>query len=180
MRQLNFITLILLILAVSPIHAKTADGNHGTGKQYRYTHEAKAPLRSLHYPLLTTRERLVARAHQLIGHRYRWGGASVETGFDCSGLLVYLYRTVAQAELPRTTQSMIARYDLAISPYELQPGDAVFFSRNGNERASHVGIYIGNSQFIHAPRTGKTIRIDSLESAYWKNSYITARNFGTE
>lgn len=123
------------------------------------------------------RERIVARAHELIGHRYTWGGASVETGFDCSGLLFYLYRSVANLRLPRTTHSMIARRDAAIARTELQPGDAVFFSHNGSRRARHVGLYIGDGRFIHAPSTGKAIRINSLNERYWKRNYLTARSF---
>ncbi|MED5607085.1 MULTISPECIES: C40 family peptidase [unclassified Pseudomonas] len=125
----------------------------------------------------TTRQLIVARAHQLIGQRYRWGGDSLETGFDCSGLLVYLYRHVADLRLPRTTRSMIAQRDATIARHELQPGDAVFFSHNGSGRASHVGLYIGDNRFIHAPSTGRTIRIDSLDSPYWKRAYVTARSF---
>lgn len=124
-----------------------------------------------------TRERIVARAHELIGHRYTWGGASLEAGFDCSGLLVYLYRSVANMKLPRTTQTMLAQRDAAITQSQLQPGDAVFFSHNGSSQASHVGLYIGDNRFIHAPSTGKTIRINSLDEPYWKRTFITARNF---
>jgi cell wall-associated NlpC family hydrolase len=124
-----------------------------------------------------SRERIVARAHELLGHRYSWGGASLETGFDCSGLLVYLYRSVANRKLPRTTQSMLAQRNAAITRSQLKPGDAVFFSHNGSARASHVGLYIGDNRFIHAPSSGKTIRINSLDEPYWQRTYVTARNF---
>lgn len=121
--------------------------------------------------------RLLQSAQELVGTPYRWGGTSAKTGFDCSGLLVYLYRSVADQRLPRTTRSMIARRDATIARHELQPGDAVFFSHNGSDRVSHVGLYIGDNRFIHAPSTGKKIRIDSLASPYWKRAYVTARNF---
>ncbi|WP_281686894.1 C40 family peptidase [Pseudomonas citronellolis] len=143
---------------------------------------AKAASSERHRPYsavaASTRTRIVARAHELIGQPYKWGGASLETGFDCSGLLVYLYRSVADLRLPRTTRAMIAQRDSAISRHELQPGDAVFFSHNGSSRVSHVGLYIGDNRFIHAPRTGKAIRINSLEEAYWHRAYVTARSFG--
>ncbi|EIM13315.1 NlpC/P60 family protein [Pseudomonas chlororaphis O6] len=121
----------------------------------------------------------MARAHELIGYRYTWGGETEETGFDCSGLLVYLYRSVAQQRLPRTTSSMLAKKDAAIARHQLQPGDAVFFSHNGSRRASHVGLYIGNNRFIHAPRAGKTVRISSLEEPYWQRAYVAARSFSS-
>ncbi|MDF3867439.1 C40 family peptidase [Pseudomonas denitrificans (nom. rej.)] len=121
--------------------------------------------------------RIVARAYELIGTPYRWGGQTEEDGFDCSGLLVYLYRSIADRRLPRTTASMIAQRHNQVDRDELQPGDAVFFNHNGAGATSHVGLYIGGDRFIHAPRTGKTIRIDSLDNSYWQRSYTTARRF---
>jgi cell wall-associated NlpC family hydrolase len=126
-------------------------------------------------PVVTTR--IVARAHELIGTPYRWGGQTEEDGFDCSGLLVYLYRSIANRKLPRTTHSMIAQRHNEVGRDELQPGDAVFFNHNGEGGTSHVGLYIGDGRFIHAPSTGKTIRIDSLDNNYWRRSYTTARRF---
>lgn len=121
--------------------------------------------------------RVITRAHELIGEPYRWGGESLATGFDCSGLLVYLFRSEANLQLPRITASMIRQQQLAVARAELQPGDAVFFNRNGSGNTRHVGLYIGNRRFIHAPRTGQTIRIDSLDNLYWQRSYTTARRF---
>ncbi|WP_371365451.1 C40 family peptidase [Pseudomonas sp. QL9] len=118
------------------------------------------------------------RAYELIGRPYKKGGMSEETGFDCSGLLVYLYKSVAGLKLPRTTKGMLAKHDTTVSRNELQPGDVVFFSRNGTDQVGHVGLYIGNNYFIHAPRAGKHIRISSLVESYWRRSYLTARNFG--
>ncbi|QRY78107.1 C40 family peptidase [Pseudomonas sp. PDNC002] len=122
--------------------------------------------------------RVIARALELIGIPYRRGGSSVAGGFDCSGLLVYLFRTQADMELPRTTGEMIQSDEATrIRRDQLKPGDAVFFNRNGRGRTSHVGLYIGHGQFIHAPRTGERIRKDSLDDEYWQRSYITARRF---
>jgi cell wall-associated NlpC family hydrolase len=121
--------------------------------------------------------RIVARAHELIGTPYRWGGQTEKGGFDCSGLLVYLYRSIANLRLPRTTASMIAQRQNVVGREQLRPGDAVFFNHNGEGGTSHVGLYIGDDRFIHAPSTGKTIRIDSLDNSYWRRSYTTARRF---
>ncbi|WP_083280473.1 C40 family peptidase [Pseudomonas citronellolis] len=176
MRALHwFIALLLLVLIVPLAHADDFDARQWR----RYSPASAQPVPADWYSVVNpdTRQLIVARAHQLVGQRYRWGGESEETGFDCSGLLVYLYRSVADQRLPRTTRSMIARRDATIARHELQPGDAVFFSHNGSDRVSHVGLYIGDNRFIHAPSTGKKIRIDSLASPYWKRAYVTARNF---
>ncbi|WP_420793333.1 C40 family peptidase [Pseudomonas rubra] len=122
-------------------------------------------------------DRLVERAHQLIGVPYRWGGMSVKGGFDCSGLLVYLFRNEADIRIPRTTSAMLKSGARTIKQSQLKRGDAVFFNRNGQGRIGHVGLYIGEGRFIHAPRTGKHIRIDSLKNSYWSKSYTTAKRF---
>ena len=122
-------------------------------------------------------ERVIERAHQLIGTPYRWGGMSVGQGFDCSGLLVYLFRSEAGIHIPRTTTSMLNSKAKTVARHRLQVGDAIFFKHNGHSRLNHVGIYIGDERFIHAPRTGKTIRIDSLSSSYWNKSYYSAKRF---
>lgn len=122
-------------------------------------------------------KRLLNHAEQLLGTPYRWGGDSAETGFDCSGLLVYLFREEAGLELPRSTGAMIRGQHRQVSRDALKPGDAVFFSHNGSRRASHVGLYIGSGRFIHAPSRGKRVRIDSLDDGYWDHHYRTARRF---
>lgn len=127
-----------------------------------------------------TGQRLTRRAEELIGIPYKWGGMTEENGFDCSGLLVYLFRSEAGVELPRTTRAMIREGFPRVHREELQPGDAVFFSRSIRGQVNHVGLYIGNNRFIHAPRTGRTIRIDSLDNQYWSDRYSSARRFETE
>ncbi|WP_460164129.1 C40 family peptidase [Pseudomonas sp. S2_F03] len=122
-------------------------------------------------------EQVIQRANELIGRPYRWGGMSEATGFDCSGLLVYLFNTEAGIKLPRTTSLMVKDDFERVSKTGLRPGDAVFFSQNGSDTVNHVGLYVGDDRFIHAPRTGKNIRIDSLESGYWSKRYVTARRF---
>lgn len=122
-------------------------------------------------------DNLVSRAHELIGTPYKWGGASVSKGFDCSGLIVYLFRSEAGINIPRTTASMLSSPAKTIYRNQLKSGDAVFFKHNGANRMRHVGIYIGGGRFIHSPRTGKSIRIDSLNNSYWNKSYYTAKRF---
>lgn len=121
--------------------------------------------------------KVVGRAHELIGTPYRWGGASVSQGFDCSGLLVYLFRSEAGIHIPRTTALMLNSASKAVEREHLKSGDVVFFKHNGRQRMKHAGVYIGNNKFIHAPRTGKHVRIDSLSNKYWNKSYFSAKRF---
>ncbi|XEG70529.1 C40 family peptidase [Pseudomonas sp. abacavir_1] len=176
MRALHWIIVLSLLVLIAPL-AHADDLGIPQWRRYAPASAQQAPTGQPGAVNPDTRQLIVARAHQLVGQRYRWGGESEETGFDCSGLLVYLYRSVADLRLPRTTRSMVARRDATIARHELQPGDAVFFSHNGSDRVSHVGLYIGDNRFIHAPSTCKKIRIDSLAFPYWKRAYVTARNF---
>ncbi|MFR0693080.1 C40 family peptidase [Enterobacterales bacterium AE_CKDN230030158-1A_HGKHYDSX7] len=155
------------------IHHKPANRN-----TVRLKHGAtRSPVTNQRLGRLTANSRVVARARELIGVPYRRGGTSVASGFDCSGLLVYLFRTEAGLTVPRTTGEMIEEGGARIDRRELRPGDAVFFNRNGRGGVSHVGLYVGNNQFIHAPSSGETIRLDSLTNSYWQRSFTTARRF---
>ncbi|WP_336332595.1 C40 family peptidase [Pseudomonas putida] len=123
-----------------------------------------------------SRQRIIDRAYELLGIPYKWGGMSLRNGFDCSGLLVYLFSSEVGLELPRTTKRMVNEDYPHVSRHELQPGDAIFFAHE-RKQVSHVGLYVGNDQFIHAPRTGKFIRVDSLKNNYWSGRYYGARRF---
>jgi len=117
---------------------------------------------------------VVDRAHALLGTPYKWGGTSAEQGFDCSSFLVYLFKTEANIRIPRTTAAMHRSNAKTIKRSALKPGDAVFFNGNGRGQVSHVGLYIGEGKFIHSPRSGKKVRIDSLSNRYWSKNYTTA------
>lgn len=118
-------------------------------------------------------DQLIASAMGLLGLAYRFGGTSPKTGMDCSGFMQYVFRKGLQVSLPRTAAEQ-SRVGVEVSRSNLQPGDMVFFNTSGR-RVSHVGMYIGNNRFIHAPRTGKNIEITSLNNSYWSKRYITAR-----
>jgi len=115
---------------------------------------------------------LVAAALEHLGVRYRWGGTDPKRGFDCSGLVVYAARSLG-LQLPRTAATQ-ARTGVSVKKSELQAGDLVFFNTRG-ARYSHVGIYAGDGNFIHAPRTGAVVRVESMKSSYWTKRYTGAR-----
>ncbi|NVZ67658.1 C40 family peptidase [Pseudomonas costantinii] len=126
---------------------------------------------------VTAIDNVIERAHELLGTPYQSGGASTVRGFDCSSFLVYLFKTEANIQLPRTTAAMHRSTAATIQRHALKPGDAVFFKGNGRGQVSHVGLYIGKGKFIHSPSTGKRVRIDSLNSSYWKKNYTLAKRF---
>lgn len=119
-------------------------------------------------------DELIGNAMGLLGVAYRYGGTSVSTGFDCSGFMQHIFKRAMGINLPRTSAEQ-ARMGTPVARSELQPGDMVFFRTLGGSRISHVGLYIGNNRFIHAPRTGKNIEITSLSHKYWSGKYAFAR-----
>ena len=118
---------------------------------------------------------LVQTALRFMGTPYRWGGASVQQGFDCSGFAMTVYR-LNGLELPRSTWDQY-RSGNAVTRDALLGGDLVFFHTNGSRRVSHVGIYCGNNQFIHAPGEGKRIKKANLTNSYFKTRYLGARRY---
>lgn len=117
---------------------------------------------------------VLMRAIGLVGTPYRYGGDSPDGGFDCSGLVDFVFRDAAGLALPRSTRELIDLDAPRIGRDDLQPGDLVFFSPGGGQ-VSHIGIYVGEDRFVHAPSSGGTVRLDSLDSAYWKRSYRGAK-----
>ena len=116
---------------------------------------------------------LTAHALALIGVHYKWGGDTPEQGLDCSGLVTHVFEEVAGVELPRTSQSM-SKVGEKVDKDELQPGDLVFFNTRRSPY-SHVGIYIGDERFVHAPRRGSLVRVSNLEGRYWKKHFNGGR-----
>lgn len=116
---------------------------------------------------------LVSNAMDLLGVPYRRGGSSFETGFDCSGFVRTLYEQTAGLLLPRSAAQQAAATE-KIDRADLQPGDLVFF--NTMRRAfSHVGIYVGEGKFIHAPKPGAKVRVEDMGAGYWKKRFDGAR-----
>jgi len=121
------------------------------------------------------RSELVKTARRFIGIPYRWGGTTAKNGFDCSGLTMVSYR-LNGLNLPRVSRS---QYQAGrwVAKSKLRPGDLVFFATKGGKRVTHVGMYAGNGEFIHAPRTGKNVRIEKLSNKFFAKTYVGGRTY---
>ena len=119
------------------------------------------------------RSEVVMTAMGLMDSEYRYGGTHPERGFDCSGLVAYVFSAAASQPLPHNTEA-IAQVSTPISKSRLKAGDFVFFNTL-NRPYSHMGIYIGNGQFVNAPSSGGRVRIDSLSSPYFAKRFESAR-----
>ena len=116
---------------------------------------------------------VLMRAISLVGTPYRYGGNTPDGGFDCSGLVNYVYRDMLDLRLPRTSRALADYQGPRIAPDRLASGDLVFFGSGGS--VTHVGIYVGDGRFVHAPSTGGTVRLDRLDGHYWRDHYSGAK-----
>ncbi|THT99691.1 NlpC/P60 family protein [Lampropedia puyangensis] len=116
---------------------------------------------------------VVVTAMGYLGKPYAYGESSLDGGFDCSGFVLSLYQRSVGHHLPRTAAQQ-ANATKKIARNDLQPGDLVFFNTL-RRQFSHVGIYIGDGRFIHSPRAGASIRIESMEKSYWQKRFNGAR-----
>jgi cell wall-associated NlpC family hydrolase len=123
---------------------------------------------------LTSRaSELAVQAMSLIGIRYKYGGNGPESGLDCSGLVRYVFKEAWNRDLPRTSHE-ISQVGQKVDPKDLRPGDLVFYNtlRRG---FSHVGIYLGDNKFVHAPSAGGEVRIERMDISYWRSRFNGAR-----
>ncbi len=109
-------------------------------------------------------------AISLVGTPYRYGGNTPDAGFDCSGLIGYVFREAAALRLPRTTGELKALRGSDVARRALRSGDLVFFGSRG--RVNHAGIYAGEGRFVHAPSSGGTVRLDALDGHYWRDHFL--------
>jgi len=123
-------------------------------------------------------EQLVDQALEYLGVRYRFGGTSPETGLDCSGLVLNVFRNAIGFDLPRTAAEMSKMGD-KIGRQELKPGDLVFFNTM-RRTFSHVGIYLGDGKFVHAASGGGKVRIEAIADTYWSKRFNGARRLVDE
>ena len=117
--------------------------------------------------------KIVKLAYQQLGIRYRYGGSSPREGFDCSGLTRYLYQNGAGIKIPRTSIQQRNK-SRTVQYANLKPGDLLFFKTGS--KTNHVGVYIGNHQFIHSPNQRSKVKVTTMNNAYWQRRFV---KFGT-
>lgn len=113
----------------------------------------------------------------LVGVPYRYGGNNPKGGFDCSGLIAYVYQKSANIKLPRTIQEMSSK-GKSVENQPPAPGDLVFFNTTG-AKYSHAGIYVGQGRFVHAPSAGGTVRLEYITTPYWAARFTEARRLSS-
>ena len=154
-----------------------------TGKHKSHKPQTTArtiqPVRISHIDRTQGSQELMLHSLSLIGTPYKWGGSTTSTGFDCSGMIQFVYKNALNVNLPRTARDMAAA-SRKIPDGKLNAGDLVFFNTGGAHKYSHVGLYIGNGEFIHAPSSGKTIKTEKLSTPFYAKNYLGAHTFFTE
>jgi cell wall-associated NlpC family hydrolase len=118
-------------------------------------------------------QEIMMSAFSLTGVKYRYGGNSPETGFDCSGFVRYVFSQAVNMSLPPTARA-ISQVGRTVKKEDLQPGDLVFFNTL-KKSFSHVGIYIGDNKFIHAPSKGSEVRVEDMSNSYWVKRFNGAQ-----
>lgn len=139
---------------------------------YPHSHQNGSYSSQMNYPYNPQRTAIISTAHRSLGVRYKWGGESPQEGFDCSGLTQYAYAK-SGVKIPRTAAQQ-RDASRRVSYSQLQPGDLIFFKINA--RTNHVGIYIGNNEFIQAGSGSKRVKVENLDNPYWKKRLV---KFGT-
>ena len=162
MRRLR---IILIALALLPLPALADETGNPPGFSQSTSRSADG--------VLGHAQEFALRALSFIGVRYKWGGNSPDTGFDCSGLIRYVYSQITGQALPRNANDL-SQVGETVDRTELQPGDLVFFNTL-RKPFSHVGIYLGESRFLHAPSHGGSVEIVDMSQRYWQSRYNGAR-----
>ncbi len=160
------------------IARRNAEDLHDTGvidEYYIVTPEEYPSAKGRRNGKTYVRDEIVKTAKSFLGLPYQWGGTSPAHGFDCSGLPMVVYN-LNGLNLPRSSR---AQWEVGtpIDRAQLVRADLVFFATSGGRKVSHVGIYLGEDKFIHAPSRGKRIRIDSLSKEYFRRCYVGARTY---
>jgi cell wall-associated NlpC family hydrolase len=165
------IKLRLIVISLAALLGACASAPPPSKPQVVYRPVVTAPPQMLSQAA----ENVLFRAIGLVGTPYRWGGNTPDSGFDCSGLIGYVYRDAAGISLPRSTRDMIVISAPDVKLNQLQSGDLVFFATSGGSQVSHAGIYVGEGRFVHAPASGGTVKLDSLNKPYWQKAYLNAK-----
>jgi cell wall-associated NlpC family hydrolase len=162
----------LLLCALLALLAACASSPHRREPTYKVSHSALAdlPPRAPSAASAGEANDILFRAIGLVGTPYRWGGNTPAGGFDCSGLVDYIYREATGISLPRTSHAMASMHGRKVKRMtQLASGDLVFFDIGGS--ISHVGVYVGKGRFVHAPNSGGTVRLDDIDGPYWGDHF---------
>ncbi len=159
------IIILTLAIALLPLSAGAEDSSPPP--------DFAQPTQQYAQGILGQTQELALRAMSFIGVRYKWGGDSPDTGFDCSGLIRYVYAQITGQSLQGNAEE-ISRAGRSVDKPDLQPGDLVFFNTL-RKPFSHVGIYMGESRFLHAPSRGGAVEIVDMTQRYWRSRYNGAR-----
>jgi cell wall-associated NlpC family hydrolase len=172
----HFLALCFVLAgAAQATEPAATPGEQAGGALDRYTESAQQALSTTRSGI----ESLMDRGMNYLGIRYRFGGTGPESGgFDCSGLVRRVFGDALGLGLPRTAAEM-AKLGDKVGKSDLKPGDLVFFNTM-RRTFSHVGIYLGDNRFLHAPSKGGAVRIESLDTAYWKKRFNGARRVMSE
>lgn len=183
---LGLIALVMLTTACTPRYKQAQRPHHhyappvvrhnpSTPPQQHYTPPAQQ--QSSYQPnyssAIQARQSIVKLAYQELGTRYKYGGSTPREGFDCSGLMTYIHKNGAGIKIPRTAAQQQNK-SRTVNYAKLQPGDMLFFKTSS--KSNHVGIYIGNRQFIHAPNRRSKVKITTMDNSYWHRKFV---KFGT-
>ena len=158
---------VLSALFLSTVLAFTAT-SVGAAEQQRASEEASFLTR-----YTNAAQDVILQGLKLVGVRYRLGGSNEDSGLDCSGFVQLVFKDSIGAALPRTAREM-SEVGQRIDSSQLKPGDLVFFNTM-RRTFSHVGIYLGDNHFLHAPRSGAEVRVENMENSYWTQRYNGAR-----
>ena len=172
-------SLLLLLAALTACSSSGKKTHHRPSAAVSGLSKTVKPVRISHIDHAHGSQELMMQSMGLIGTPYRWGGSSTATGFDCSGMIQFVYKNALGVNLPRTARDMAAA-SRKIPDSRLKAGDLVFFNTGGAHKYSHVGLYIGNGEFIHAPSSGKTVKTEKLSSPFYAKNYLGAHTFFSE
>lgn len=166
MRSVGLGIMLAMLLAL-PVLAGCA-GQRGAG------YPQSGTLEGADLPNAPLRASIVATAQDQLGIAYKWGGCDPRTGYDCSGLIWYVY-AVHNIELPRVSWQQYTAGRRLAAGETLLPGDLLFWRTQQTGKSLHVGIYVGGGQFIHAPKAGDVVRQSTMHARYWRQRFLGTR-----
>lgn len=152
---------------------KTSDNPKAASERLGLVQAVSASVQSAADIVFKSAQDVTDHALDLIGVRYRFGGQTPEKGLDCSGLVKYVFEQVTGVSMPRSAREQ-AKVGEKVDREDLQPGDLVFFNTR-RAAFSHVGIYLGDNEFVHAPRKKSSVKIANIDGQYWKKRFNGAR-----